>query len=61
LKVIRGGAVAGTDDSDNQTVPVPLRDVLVERARARVQSGYYERTDVRRRLVDVLWDEFYSR
>ena len=38
-----------------------LRELLVKRARGRVEAGYYQRPDVVRRLVDVLWDEFYSR
>ena len=38
-----------------------LRDTVVQRARDRVATGYYQRPEVVRRLVDVLWDEFYSR
>jgi hypothetical protein len=38
-----------------------VRGGVVERARTRVASGYYERPNVQRRLVDCLWEEFFSR
>jgi hypothetical protein len=61
LKVIRGGATTEIDEScHRQRGPSP-REAFVKRARQRVDTGYYERPEIKRRLVDALWEEFYSR
>jgi len=36
------------------------RDNVVDRARARLAAGYYERPSVRERLVEVLWEELFE-
>jgi len=40
--------------------PRPRRDGVVDRARARLAAGYYERPVVRERLVEVLWEELFE-
>ena len=54
LAVIRGGALGPADRSGG------VRQVLIERARARLARGYYERPAVQRRLVDTLWEELFA-
>lgn len=54
----------GSETQDPMLTPqetARLRELLVKRARGRAETGYYRRPEVVRRLVDVLWDEFYSR
>jgi len=54
LALIRGGALGAADRSGG------ARQVLIERARARLARGYYERPAVQRRLVDTLWEELFA-
>jgi len=54
LALIRGGLGA----TDGRTGGA--RRVLIERARARLARGYYERPGVQRRLVDTLWEELFA-
>jgi hypothetical protein len=61
LKVIRGGAAIDLEENSTHDRGPSPRESLVKRARRRVETGYYERPEIRRRLVDALWDEFYSR
>ena len=61
LKVIEGGAAPVAERSGSAIEGGQLRAALVNRARDRVEAGYYERQEVVDRLVDLLWDEFYSR
>lgn len=37
-----------------------VRDRLVRRAQSRAATGYYERPAVQKRLVDALWEEFFT-
>jgi len=61
LKLIRGGAATEIEEnSPRRRGPAP-RESLVKRARQRVDTGYYERPEIKRRLIDALWEEFYSR
>jgi hypothetical protein len=55
LALIRGGALGPADGRSGG-----VRRVMIERARARLARGYYERPAVQRRLVDTLWEELFA-
>jgi len=55
LAIIRGGGAGETAEKESR-----VRQVLIERARARLARGYYERPAVQRRLVDMLWEELFA-
>ena len=58
LRLIRGGALkVGPGPT---ATPRAVRKLLVDRARGRLAGGYYERTSVKQRLVDTLWEELFA-
>lgn len=61
LRLIGGSAEGARIPSDaGDACEDAVRDGVVARARDRVASGYYRRSDVIERLVELLWDELYT-